>query len=98
MTEVDTPQRRASNHLLQQGQIASNQGRYDQAADLFQEAISVDSSNGAAYYEMAQVRTHSGEYGDAWGFVEKAEALLGDSPEWAERLEKLKQDIKNANP
>ncbi len=88
-----TPQRAASNALIDDGEKAFAQGRYDSAADLFQQAVTVDPTNGAAYYHLALAKTRSGEYGEAEGLIEKADQLLGGKPEWVEKLEELKRDF-----
>lgn len=88
-----TPQRAASNALIDDGEKTFAQGRYDAAADLFQQAVTVDPTNGAAYYHLALAKVRSGEYGEAEGLIEKADQLLGGKAEWAERLEELKRDF-----
>ncbi len=93
-----TPAQSASVALVEQGREAALSGRYDQAADIFQEAISVDPSNGVAYYELAVVRSRSGDYGDAWGFLEKAESLLGHNPQWQDSLNALRQELSQKKP
>src|SRR3989338_4988602 len=74
----ETPERRASNALIEQGTGILERGLYDRAADLFQEAVSVDPTNGAGYYYLALVKLKTGEYGGVEGFLEKAESLLAD--------------------
>lgn len=91
--QEETPERRASNALVEEGQTALGRGQYDQAADLFQESVTVDPTNGAGYYYLALVRFKTGEYGEAWDFLEKAETLLPSDPEWLERIELLKRDL-----
>jgi tetratricopeptide (TPR) repeat protein len=88
-----TPERRASNALVEEGETALDRGQYDRAADLFQESVTVDPTNGAGYYYLALVRFKTGEYGEAWDFLEKAETLLPSEPEWLERVELLKRDL-----
>lgn len=93
-----TPERNASNVLLEQGREALSAGRYDYASDRFQEAIGVDPSNGAAYYELADAKFRSGEYGDVTGFLDKAESLLMDQPEWLDKIEQLRQEVQLQKP
>jgi len=93
-----TPQRAASNALIDDGEKAFAQGRYDASADLFQQAVTVDPTNGAAYYHLALAKTRSGEYGEAEGLIEKAEQLLGSDPEWALKLEELKREYHQKAP
>jgi Tfp pilus assembly protein PilF len=96
--EEETPERIASNALIDDGEKIFSQGRYDSAADLFQQAVTVDPSNGSAYYHLALAKVRSGEYGDAEGLIEKADQLLGHDPNWAERLEDLKREFHQKNP
>lgn len=93
-----TPEQSASVALVEQGREAALSGRYDQAADLFQEAITVDPSNGVAYLEMARVRTQASEYGEAWGFLEKAESLLANDPQWGDSIQSLRQELSQKKP
>lgn len=97
-----TPQRAASNALIDDGEKAFTQGRYDSAADLFQEAATVDPSNGAAFYHLARAKIRSGEYGEAEGLIEKADQLLGSdkdpSSDWPLKLEELKREFHQKKP
>jgi tetratricopeptide (TPR) repeat protein len=93
-----TPQRAASNALVDDGEKVFNLGLYDRAADLFQEAVTVDSSNGAGYYHLALTKLRAGEYGEAEGLVEKAELLLGNQPDWTDRLEDLRRELSQKKP
>lgn len=88
-----TPQRAASNALIDDGEKSFAMGLYDRAADLFQEAVTVDSSNGAGYYHLALTRLRAGEYDEAEGLFEKAELLLGNRSDWMDRLEELKREL-----
>lgn len=94
----ETPERMASSALIERGQEALEGGRHDQAADLFQEAVSVDPSNGVGYYYLALVKLRTGEYGEVWGLIEKAESLLGEEGEWPEKLETLKRELETLGP
>jgi tetratricopeptide (TPR) repeat protein len=93
-----TPERSASEALIEEGLSIFNQGLYDQAADLFQQAVTVDPSNGAGYYYLAIVKLRTGEYGEAEGLLEKAELLLSHNPLWTERLEELRQEFGERQP
>ncbi len=88
-----SPEREASNAVIEEGKGLMERGQYDRAADRFQEAVAVDSTNGAAYYYGALVKTRSGEYGDAWGFLEKAEQLLAGDAAWTEKLQQLRDEL-----
>jgi tetratricopeptide (TPR) repeat protein len=92
-TEELTPERKASNALIDEGQQALDRGLYDRAADLFQESVAVDPTNGAGYYYLALVKLKAGEYGEAWDFTEKAETLLPKDSDWIEKIEALRQEL-----
>ena len=96
--EEESPERSASNALIDQGETSFNRGLYDQAANSFQEAVTVDASNGAGYYWLALAKLRSGEYGEAEGLVEKAGTLLSSRPEWAEKLENLQREFHQNKP
>ncbi len=88
-----TAERTASNALIEEGEEALGRGLNDRAADLFQQSVTVDPTNGAGYYYLALVKTKSGEYGEAWGLFEKAESLLSQDPEWSSKLDELRQEL-----
>ena len=89
-----TPERMASNSLIEEGEQALERGLNDRAADLFQQSITVDPTNGAGYYYLAFVKTKSGEYGEAWDLFEKAESLLSRDPDWTSKLDDLRQELR----
>lgn len=93
-----TPQRLASNALIENGNKALNQGQHDRAVDFFQEAVSVDATNGAGYYYLALVKSRTGEYGGAWDYLEKAQSLLSGQEEWTLKLEDLKKELNQTKP
>lgn len=93
-----TPERAASNALVDDGEKAFRMGLYDRAADLFQEAVSIDATNGEGYYHLALTKIRTGEYGEAEGLVEKTETILGGRSEWDEKLEELRQELEQKKP
>ncbi len=86
------PERQASHAMIETGKGFLEQGLFDQAADRFQEAANVDPTNGVAFYYLALVKYRTGDYESVGDFLEKAEALLGEDREWAEKLEILRRD------
>lgn len=94
----ETAERMASEAIVDDGQRAFNHGLYDNAADLFQQAVTVDPTNGAAYYYLALVRVRTGEYGEAEGLIEKADQLLGAKSDWTLKLEELKREFHQKSP
>ena len=83
---------------MEDGIKALERGLHDRAADLFQESVTVDYSNGAGYYHLALVKLRTGEYGEVEGLLEKAEMLLENRPEWTERLEELRREFHQHRP
>ena len=96
--DEETAERMASNALVDDGERVFTSGRYDSAADLFQQAVTVDPTNGAAYYYLALTKTKSGEYGEAEGLIDKADQLLRSNPEWTDKLEELKREFNRNKP
>jgi tetratricopeptide (TPR) repeat protein len=96
--EEESPERSASNALIDQGETSFHRGLYDQAASSFQEAVTVDAANGAGYYWLALTKLRSGEYGEAEGLIEKAATLLSNRPEWSEKLEILQREFQQNKP
>lgn len=96
--DEESPERDASNAVIEEGKIDFESGYYDRAAASFREAVTIDAGNGAAYYWLALAKLRSGEYGEAEGLIEKAITLLSHRPEWAERLEELQREFHKINP
>lgn len=96
--DLDTPERAASEALVEEGKVFLEKGMFDSAGDKFQEAISIDPSYGVPYYYMAHVKLKGGEYGGVWGFLEKAEELLAKNPEWTAKLKILREELEHDQP
>lgn len=58
-----------------------------------EEAVSVDPTNGAAYYQLAVVYYNLHDNPKALGFLDQAEALFHTSLEWMETIQKFRQLI-----
>lgn len=91
--EVITPQRRASDRLVQKGMGQLDSRNYENALQIFQEAVNVDATNGAAYYYLALTNDYLGEKDTAMGLLDKAESLLGHDPLWLEKIDDLRMEI-----
>lgn len=63
---------------------------YDQASSTLRDAINVDSTNGAAYYYLAEAYAGNEENDLALGILDKAEALFKNDASWIERINALK--------
>lgn len=88
---MNPSQRRASQTLVDKGLMEYRAGELDQAMHYFQDAITVDGQNGAAYYYAAQVCLEEDNTADAAGFLDKAEVLFSDDEEWLEKIAKLRE-------
>ncbi|MBI4366010.1 MAG: tetratricopeptide repeat protein [Deltaproteobacteria bacterium] len=89
-----TPQRTASMELVMQGKQFLARREHDRALKAFQDAVMVDGTNGIAYYYLARVRYELRQYTEAVGLLERAAALLADSPEWMRTVEELQERIR----
>lgn len=92
---VATAERSASSSLVERGVAAMMAGNSDEARDLFQEAIQIDPNNGEIYYHWAVLEEKEGDREQARQLWIKADAFLGDEPEWKMRLEKLGERVGN---
>ena len=92
-SQVPGPGRDASNAVLEEGKGALEQGDLERAADNFQEAVSLDPSNGAGFYYLARLHFKNGEYEEAKQLLEKAETLLKGDEEWLLPLEEFRRDL-----
>lgn len=92
------PERAASSALIEEGKLALERGLYDRSLDRFQEAVTLDPSNGVGFYYLAFVKLRTGEYGEVWGLLEKAESLLTGNAEWILKIEELKQELHQKKP
>ncbi len=63
------------------------------AEELFRDAVNVDPANGVAYYYLARLALRRSERDAALGFLDKADALLGNDAYWKEQIVKLQQDL-----
>ena len=87
------PRYKASQQLVTRGIAALDAGNTIQATQLFQEAINIDANNGMAYFYLAKATLESGQAQAASGFLDKAEALIGSDPSWAEEITALRDEI-----
>ena len=96
--QPDTPQRKASNRVMDKGKTALDGKSYDQAAQLFQDAVNIDSTNGAAYYYLAMTDHYLGQNAVAAGLLDKAESLLRRDAYWMEKIEELRSVVTGEKP
>ena len=86
----DTPQRRASQRIVEKGVLALQDAERDVAFQHFQNAMNVDPTNGVAYYYAAKVSFEQDEPSQALGFLDKAETLVGVDDYWLKRIDSLR--------
>lgn len=88
-----TPQRAASQQLVENGLNHLDEKNYELAAVRFQDAINVDPRNGEAYYYLALSDYYLEQYDTAIGLLDKALSLLTGDEAWMEKIENLKASI-----
>lgn len=88
---VQSPKRQVSTQLVIQGKEFLEKKDYDHARGRLEEAVSVDPTNGSAYYHLAVVYYNLHDFPKALGFLDQAETLLHNSPEWMETIQKFRE-------
>ncbi len=88
-----TPARQASDASVEEGKKLLDQGILDRAADSFQEAVTIDPTNGVGFYYLTLVNFKQGKYDDAKALLDNARSLLSHRPEWSEPLDQLTRDL-----
>lgn len=91
---VQTPKRQVSTQLVTQGKEYLDKKDYDHARGRLEEAIVVDPTNGSAYYHLAVVYYNLNDFPKALGFLDQAETLLHNSPEWMETIQKFREMLR----
>jgi hypothetical protein len=90
---ADSPRRQASQRLVEEGKGYRVAGRDAEARERFESALGLDGSNGEAYFQLARLAADGGDWSNAAGYGEKAEALLRGLPEWQAPLDELADRI-----
>ena len=93
LASLRSPQRAASLQIVERGKGHLSRREYDKALQAFQEAATVDGTNGIAYYYLAKARYELRQPVEAMGLLERAESLLGDSAEWLDNVTQLRAMI-----
>lgn len=91
---ANSPQRQASIQVVVQGKQFLTRQDFEKALQLFQEAVTLDGSNGVAYYYIARTQYELGQYNHAMGVLDRAEALLAESQEWQMSIQALREAIR----
>lgn len=96
LATISSPKRQASHEVVQRGTKELAAGHVARAVQSFQEAVTIDGSNGVAYYYLAQAHYKLGDHERAIGLLERAESLLGDADDWLLKIEGLRETIRQA--
>jgi tetratricopeptide (TPR) repeat protein len=91
--EIFTPQRKASDRIIEKGKLELDLENYEHALRLFQDAVNVDSANGVAYYYLALTNVKMEQEDQALGLLDKAEALLQHDPRWLTKVLELRSSL-----
>lgn len=86
---AETPQRRASHRVIEEGKGYLIAGQPREAVQRFQNAVRIDPTNGFGYYELGRAYAALGDRERALGVLEKADSLLGPYPYWRARVVQL---------
>ena len=89
-----TPERDASQKVVEEGKGYLITGQAVQAERRFEHATRIDPTNGFAYYWLGRARVEAGDPAAAAGVLEKAEGLLGPYPEWRDRAARLLASVR----
>jgi tetratricopeptide (TPR) repeat protein len=90
---AQTGQQEASLQLTEEGRQLLISGRPDEAASVFQKAISLYPSNPYAYYYLGQARYLKQDYDQSLTPLRQAELYLSGDPAWLARVYALRGQI-----
>jgi Flp pilus assembly protein TadD len=93
-TGAGTPERDASQQVVEEGKGYLITGQAVEAERRFEHATRIDPTNGFAYYWLGRARVQAGDPAAATGVLEKAESLLGPYPEWRDRAARLLASVR----
>ena len=85
--------RQASSALTQAAVAQLNQGRLAAAIRTLEQAVSLDPSDGAAYFHLAAAWLAKGDAQRARQFHRQAQLYLGGDPQWRQPLAEQQQAI-----
>jgi Flp pilus assembly protein TadD len=89
-----TPEREASQQIVEEGKGYLITGRAAEAERRFDRATRIDPTNGFAWYWLGRARLEAGDPTAAAGVLEKAESLLGPYPEWRDKAARLLASVR----
>ncbi len=90
---ASTPERTASERLVERGRALLGAKRPSEAASVLERAVRVDPSNGRAYLALARARIALGEPVVARGLLERAAALLRPYPQEEARVDSVRDSL-----
>lgn len=90
---AQTGQQEASLQLTEEGRQLLTSGRLDEAASVFQKAISLYPSNPYAYYYLGQARYLKRDYAQSLTPLRQAELYLSRDSAWLARVVALRGQI-----
>lgn len=88
---VQSPKRQVSQQLVGQAKVFLDNKDYDRARQRLEDAVTIDPTNGSAYYHLAVVYYNLHDTPKALGFLDQAESLFHSSPEWVETIQKFRE-------
>ena len=97
LARISSPRRSASLEVVARGKEMMQRGAFDQALQTFQEAATLDGSNGIAYYYIARTHYELMNFEQAMGILDRAESLLAHSAAWLMSCDSLRDAIRVAS-
>jgi tetratricopeptide (TPR) repeat protein len=82
ITDATPARRAASLRFVEEGKKHLREGNYDKALERFEKSIAIDSTNAYSYYYLAKVHHHRAGYQESFNFLDVAESLMSDRPDW----------------
>ena len=92
-TRPSSPREEASIQLTHEGIQRLQEGNFDRAIRLLEQAIGLNPNNGQSYYYLAQAWLEKGMFSEAKEFNSLAHIYLKDDMNWSNRLEKQANQI-----
>lgn len=84
------PRRQASLEIVEQGRQYLDSNRLELATKTFEEAVTVDPTNGVAFFYLAKCHYLLKEPDVALGILDKAEGLLAGNEDWLKLTDDLR--------
>lgn len=93
VAEPATPQRYASMHLVEQAKTSLEQGKIDEAINMYEQAVRVDVYNGEAFFGLARAWHMKGFQEKSLEFARRADVLFQGRPERLKEVYLLQAEI-----